>query len=201
MSAAALILRLKRVGSGSDNFLESGSRKGSPLRATRMRYVVIGFCVFAAACGNAAPTAPTSSLSQTGGGIAEARGGSALPFKGDLHATEAVAGNLHHLAGAGNGTNLGGFTYTADITVDEATGEGKGTVAWTAANGDRVFASTTGGVVLEDFPTIGIRETQVITGGTGRFAGASGSVIVDRSLDLLTGATSGSYNGTINLGY
>ena len=77
-----------------------------------------------------------------------------MPFKGDLRATEAVAGNLHHLAGAGNGTNLGGFTYTADITVDKATGEGKGTVAWTAANGDRVFASTTGEVVLEDFPTI-----------------------------------------------
>jgi hypothetical protein len=166
-----------------------------------MRYVVLGFCVLAAACGNAAPTAPTSSLSQSGGGTTEAGGGSALPFKGDLHATEAVEGDLHHLAGGGNGTHLGGFTYTADITVDEATGEGQGTVVWTAANGDRVFASTTGGVVLENFPTIGIRETQVITGGTGRFAGASGSVIVDRSLDLLTGATSGSYSGTINLSH
>jgi len=138
-------------------------------------------------------------LSQTGGGIAEARGGSALPFKGDLHATEAVEGDQHHLAGGGNGTQLGGFTYAADIIVDEATEEGKGTVVWTAANGDRVFASTTGDVVLEGFPTIGIRETQVITGGTGRFAGASGSVIVERSLDVLTGATSGSYNGTINI--
>ena len=53
-----------------------------------MRYVVIGFCVFAAACTGAAPTAPTSSpttpsSSQIGSGIvATAIGGSALPFNG-----------------------------------------------------------------------------------------------------------------------
>jgi hypothetical protein len=167
-----------------------------------MRYVVLCFCVFATACAGATPTTPTSSLSQSGGGVGvavtEAKGGSELPFKGDLQATEAVEGNLHHLMGTGNATHLGRFTFTADITVDDATGKGVGTVIWTAANGDQIFAHTTGEVVLLDFPNITIRETQIITGGTGRFSGASGTNVLDRSLNLLTGITTGSFTGTIN---
>jgi hypothetical protein len=142
-------------------------------------------------------------LSQIGGGVAvtEAKGGSELPLKGTLQATEAVDGDLHHLVGTGNGTDLGRFTFTAYITVDEVTGEGVGTVVWTAANGDQIFASTTGEVVLEGFPNIIITETQIITGGTGRFIAASGTIIVGRSLNLLTGVTIGSFTGTINLGH
>ena len=165
-----------------------------------MRYVVIGFCVFAAACAGASPTAPTSSLSQSGGGIVtEAKAGSDLPLKGNLQATEAVDGQMHHLTGAGNATQLGRFTYAADITVDPETGNGVGTVVWTAANGDQLFASTAGQLVSFDFPTISLEETQRITGGTGRFAAASGTIIVERSLDLQTGATTGSFNGAIAL--
>ena len=172
-----------------------------------MRYLVIGFSVFATACAGTSPAAPTSSLattsslSQSGGGsVTQAQHGSELPFKGTLQATELVDGALHHLAGAGNGTELGRFTYAADITVDDQTGDGVGTVIWTAANGDQIFATTHGAIVLLDFPTVTLRETQVITGGTGRFSGASGTIIVDRSLDLLTGNTTGSYSGTIALG-
>ena len=52
-----------------------------------MRYVVIGFCVFAAACTGAAPTAPTSSTttpssSQIGSGIVATAIGSELLFNG-----------------------------------------------------------------------------------------------------------------------
>jgi hypothetical protein len=173
-----------------------------------MRYLVIGFCVFAAACAGAPPTAPTSSAttsysSQIGGGsVATAsKGGSDLPFKGDLQATEAVNGQLHHLTGAGNGTHLGRFTYAADITVDPATGNGVGTVVWTAANGEQVFASTAGQRVFVAFPTIGLKETQTITGGTGRFVDASGTIIVERSLDVPTHVTTGSFDGGINLGH
>jgi hypothetical protein len=175
-----------------------------------MRYLVFGFCVFATACAGTSPTAPTSSLSSSaatsslspigGAVVTQAQHGSELPFKGNLQATEVVAGAVHHLVGTGNGTHLGRFTYAADITVDEQTGEGVGTVIWTAANGDQIFAATQGEIVLFDFPTLTLRETQVITGGTGRFSGASGTIIVDRSLDLLTGNTAGSYSGGISLG-
>jgi hypothetical protein len=110
-----------------------------------------------------------------------------------------VDGAVHHLLGAGEGTHLGQFKYSAEITVDEQTGDGVGTVTWTAANGDQIFATTHGAIVLLDFPTLVLREIQVITGGTGRFSTASGTVIVDRSLDLESGHTTGSYSGTITL--
>jgi hypothetical protein len=178
-----------------------------------MRYVAVGLCVFAAACGSAAPTAPTSSLRSNGGtdlaadvsgGTAaiQAEHGSELPFTGDVQATEGVNGSLHHLVGTGNATHLGRFTYTADITVDEETGDGAGTVTWTAANGDQIHSSTAGRILVADFPhgRIVIGETQIITGGTGRFSGASGTVSVERSLDLSTGKTAGSFTGTISAG-
>ena len=52
-----------------------------------------------------------------------------------------------------------------------------------------------------EFPNLVLAETQIITGGTGRFAGATGTVVVNRSLDLLTGVTSGTFTGTIDLGH
>ena len=173
-----------------------------------MRYVVIGFCVFAAACSSAVPTAPTSSAqtpssSQIGGGsvATESKSGPDLPFKGDLQATEAVNGQLHHLTGTGNGTHLGRFTYAADLTVDPITHNGVGTVVWTAANGDQIFASTAGHVVSVAFPIVSFEETQSITGGTGRFVDASGTIIVERTLDVTTHATTGSFDSAINLGH
>jgi len=172
-----------------------------------MRYLVYGFCVFATACAGTSPTAPSASqgsgaatLRQSGGtAVTQALHASDLPFTGNLQATEAVDGSVHHLAGTGNGTQLGRFTYAAEITVDDETGDGAGSVVWTAANGDQVLAATHGAIVLFDFPNITLKETQVITGGTGRFSGASGSIVVDRSLDLLTARTAGSYSGRISL--
>lgn len=165
-----------------------------------MRYTAIALCLLATACSDAGPTAPTASF---GGALSAtaATAGSALPFTGTLSATESEVGTLHHLAGRGNGTHLGAFSYSADIIVDEATGDGAGTVAWTAANGDQLHANTAGTIVFFDFPTIGLRETQTITGGTGRFATASGSVTLERSLNIETGTTAGSYAGTISLGH
>jgi hypothetical protein len=51
------------------------------------------------------------------------------------------------------------------------------------------------------FPIATITETQTITGGTGRFAGASGTIIIERSANVVTGVSSGSLSGTINLGH
>ena len=44
-----------------------------------------------------------------------------------------------------------------------------------------------------------IVETDTITGGTGRFAGATGSFTVERLLDQATGISSGSFTGGIVL--
>jgi hypothetical protein len=43
-----------------------------------------------------------------------------------------------------------------------------------------------------------IVETAAITGGTGRFAGATGAFTIHRILNQVTGVSSGSFDGTIS---
>jgi hypothetical protein len=132
-----------------------------------------------------------------GASALQTRSAPATPFKGTLSATEAVTGNAHQLTGAGIGTQFGNFTYSAAIVINEETLAADGTVVWTAANGDRVNATMHGEVVGFEYPIITIVEQQIVTGGTGRFANASGSIVVNRTLNLETGQTSGSFNGAI----
>jgi hypothetical protein len=42
-------------------------------------------------------------------------------------------------------------------------------------------------------------EILTVTGGTGRFVGATGTVISTRLLDQVSGDTSGSFDGTIDI--
>jgi len=167
-----------------------------------MRYLVLAFCVVTAACAGTSPSAPTA-LSSTilGAAVTEARGGSELPFSGTLQATETVAGALHRLNGAGEATHLGRFTLTSEFTVTPPPAStASGTATWTAANGDEILTSTAGQAVIT-FPVAAITETHTIVGGTGRFADASGSLVLDRSLNLQTLVSSASLTGTISLGH
>jgi hypothetical protein len=168
-----------------------------------MRYVTLGFCFFAAACAGEAPSAPTSPSSPSGGAaVTEAKGGSELPFRGTLQATETVDGSVHHLIGTGEATHLGRFTLTSEFTVTPAA-TASGTAVWTAANGDQIITTTTGHVVAPPPPFLVVTETHIITGGTGRFAGASGSIVLERSLRIETSPieSTASITGTINLGH
>ena len=167
-----------------------------------MRYVVIGFCVFAAACA-AAPTGPTTSLSQIGGGVATtaATGGSELPFKGTYEGEEKepdpTVPSKHHLEATGTVSHLGRFTVTADWTV---TGGGaiETSSTWTAANGDEFHTSFT-----RSRATLTFTEIHTIHGGTGRFANASGTftVVQIRALSTLPSGNSATIDGTIDLGH
>jgi hypothetical protein len=163
-----------------------------------MRYVlVLGFCVWAAACeGPRAPTSPSNSAAAAA--ATDAKAASALPFKGTLEGTELINGAAHHIDATGNATQLGLFTFASDFTVNETTATGSGTAVWTAANRDQIFTSVTGAAVVT-FPIVTISETSTITAGTGRFAGATGTFTVERTVNLLTHVTSGSFTGTINL--
>jgi hypothetical protein len=106
---------------------------------------------------------------------------------------------VRQLAGTGEATHLGRFTLTSDFTVDTTTGIGSGTATWTAANGDQIF-TTSAGLGVITFPIATITETHTITGGTGRFAEASGSIVIARTLNIPTLISSGSITGTISLG-
>jgi len=85
------------------------------------------------------------------------------------------------------------------VLVDLDTLDGVGCTRLIDANGDSIFAYGTGHAdpVTEDPPVFHITGTNTVTGGTGRYAGARGSFAVDRTIDLSTGDSSGTFNGVI----
>ncbi len=101
-------------------------------------------------------------------------------------------------SGTGLATDLGQFTVTYNVTVNLATGQGIGSAHFIAANGDSISTELLGQGEPTDTPGISnIVEIDTVTGGTGQFAGASGTITVDRLVDLATGFTSGSVSGKI----
>jgi hypothetical protein len=99
----------------------------------------------------------------------------------------------------GNATLLGGFTLSVPHLVNLPTRAAVGRYEFTAANGDRLCADFTGQAQPTATPgVIYIVETATITGGTGRFAGATGTFVVERYFDRIQGTTTGSFSGTIS---
>jgi hypothetical protein len=125
-----------------------------------------------------------------------------LPLKGSLQAVETHELDFPTLyvdaAGSGHATHLGRFTINYQAIVVVTTGSASVSAHLVAANGDSLFAEGTGQGTPTATPNVSqIVERYTITGGTGRFAGASGSFTVERQLNLTTGATSGTITGDI----
>lgn len=163
-----------------------------------------------AACGTDAarnplePSGPNLSASSQRAAGTTARSGAALPFHGSLDATETDPFQppnmlIVHLEGRGTATHLGRYTSVADFTVilPQATTTG-GRLTLIAANGDSITATVEGHAVVTGNVAV-IVEQETITGGTGRFEGATGSFTTTRTLDQTTGVSSGSFDGTIRL--
>src|SRR5262245_58043605 len=126
-----------------------------------------------------------------------------VPFKGRLAGLDiTTAVKLPFVSvqvtATGNATQLGKFTFTELNTVDTRTRIGTGTFLFTAANGDTVFGTVAGQAKLTAPNVLTIVENAMITGGTGRFAGATGSFTVTRSKNTVTGETAGSFTGRIS---
>jgi hypothetical protein len=154
---------------------------------------------------NDSPTSPTAAT--VGPALAQAQRGTPaanrqVPFKGSVQAHETYDLQFPTLfvdaIGTGTATHLGRFTVTYQVEVDLVTGGGPASIVLVAANRDAIFATGSGqGSPTEDPDIASIVETYTITGGTGRFAGAAGSFTVQRLVNLVTGITSGSFDGTI----
>jgi hypothetical protein len=100
----------------------------------------------------------------------------------------------------GKASHLGRFTLDIPHVVNRATRAATGSYEFTAANGDKLYAEFTGLAMPTATPgVLYIEETATITGGTGRFADATGSFSVERLYDTVAGTTSGSFTGTIRL--
>ena len=129
-----------------------------------------------------------------------------VQFKGafDGHDNGVVQGAtlVANASGAGTASHIGRFTYTTKATVDLTTGLGTGVFQLVVANGDVINGSFVGRGGETDTPNVGhIIELVAITGGTGRFRGASGDCTLDRLVDETTvpnTLTSGSLTGTIS---
>ena len=147
---------------------------------------------------------PTSAGPGSGGAVTAAPSGSAadaVPFNGRFDGTQTVTPLTPPLASVetdvtGTATHLGRFTMELPHTVNFATRAAQGTCTIVAANGDTLVASFTGQAQIG--PIVSIVEQATITGGTGRFAGATGRFTIERLFDPAAGTTAGSFEGTIS---
>jgi hypothetical protein len=98
-----------------------------------------------------------------------------VPFQGSAEgATAGVspdpAGVVLTVLAKGNATHLGRFSREETILFNPATGTLIGLIVFTAANGDQLFGTVEGGFISPSTAT----GTYTFTGGTGRFANATG---------------------------
>ena len=134
---------------------------------------------------------------------ASAAAGEPVPFKGSLEGDVTVTPLTPpfvavDVEATGEATHLGNFTLDIPHVVNRATRTAVGSYEFTAANGDTLTADFTGTATPTDTPgVLYIEETATIKGGTGRFAGATGSFTCERLYDMITGETTGSFEGTI----
>ena len=102
----------------------------------------------------------------------------------------------------GNASHFGRFTMESLHRVDRSTLTTVGTASFTlkAANGDTVYGTYT--ITGSPTPTPGVInavDTYTITGGTGRFAGATGAFVDQHVANLITlTVTRGSLTGSIS---
>lgn len=102
--------------------------------------------------------------------------------------------------GSGNATQLGLFTisYHALLNIPTLSATTSATVV--AADGSSLTGTGTGQGMPTGAPgMVSIVETYTITGGTGRFTGASGNFTVERLINRATLTSAGTISGTIVL--
>jgi hypothetical protein len=109
---------------------------------------------------------------------------------------------LLSVAGAGTAFPIGRFTYTSKSTLELASGRELGEIQLVAANGDVINGLLVGLGTPTGTPNLThVTELVTITGGAGRFQGATGSLTLDFLNDNTNrpiGLTSGSLRGAIS---
>jgi hypothetical protein len=130
--------------------------------------------------------------------------GRQLLFKGPLQAVETHVVTFPTFSldatGSGNATQLGLYEMSFQGEVFIPTLTATETASLVGADGSSIYADGVGqGTVTENPDFVSIMETYTITGGTGRFAAATGSFTVARVNQRSTGISSGTISGIIVL--
>jgi hypothetical protein len=89
----------------------------------------------------------------------------------------------------GEATQLGHYTVTGILVVNVLSSTATGTFTMTAANGDMLFTTMTG-YTLQPPSLKETVDNHTVTGGTGRFAGATGSWVLDSHFAFVFGDVS-----------
>ena len=124
------------------------------------------------------------------------------PFKGTLTAVE-TSQFVFPIAsvnreGTGTATYLGKYTEHATLQINVLTMSSTGASTFTAANGDTLSASVVGHATRIGPTVLSIVEVYTITGGTGRFAGALGTLTLESTVEETTGVSTGRFSGAID---
>jgi hypothetical protein len=124
------------------------------------------------------------------------------PFKGTVNAVETgqvvFPNRFLDREGTGTATYLGRYTEDVVMQINIPTLSSMGTATFTAANGDTLTASVVGQATRTGPTALSIVEVYTITGGTGRFADATGTFTLESTLDQTTGVSTGTFSGAID---
>jgi hypothetical protein len=148
-----------------------------------------------------------AALLLTAGLATVTRAGENVPIRGTLEGSFSITMNpglppIGNITGSGTGhaAHLGAFTYEFPHTVDFGVVPpiGDGTYTFTAANGSTLIGEFEGISTPIEPGVLLVEETVVITGGTGRFEGATGELHIVRLVFRNEGTTEGYFEGTIS---
>ena len=129
------------------------------------------------------------------------------PFKGTANAVETgtivfpggVPTVLLDRQGTGTATQLGKYTSHLTAQINVSTGHATGVATFTAANGDTLTTTVDGQGTPTPTPgVVSVVEVYTITGGTGRFADATGTFTLEIIVTQATGVSTGTFSGAID---
>lgn len=172
--------------------------------------ILTGSLLFLAACSQNSPTAPSASAVVGLTDSATAAKTQSKPFGGSCDTALTIVPalpddpqnllrlhieytcQLQHLGRTQTAVAEQTVTFTGPTTAISSN-----TTTYTAANGDQLFASWTG-TSVNNGPAVTFSGPEVYTGGTGRFAGASGSSFINGTASFITNTGQFTMSGTLS---
>ena len=125
-------------------------------------------------------------------------------FDGTMQSTEIAVTVFPTLSatatGSGNATQLGSFTIRYQVEINLLDLSSTESAEFIGTNGDLIRAEAVGQATENRTPgMLNVVDIYKITGGTGRFSGASGTFTLNRLVSVTTGAASSTFEGYLLL--